>query len=219
MKKFVIFLMFLSTLFTLIIVFSNEKVELEYPEYHGENSIINVYSWLLEPKEVISIFERKYKNIKINWITIKDSYLKYVVQGLEKDNPIDVFQVSYLDLHHLVEQGLILNLSNQNIDTYISTKIDKELLEIVSRKEPVYAISGAPCYSCTKIIIGTKNMIYGIPFSIDSSENNPVTGSAFCISSKSDHVLESMIFSIWLCTSKISYKYFKKIGINLACFK
>ncbi|HEW92191.1 MAG TPA: extracellular solute-binding protein [Thermotogaceae bacterium] len=173
MKKFaIILLLVLAGSLFLIAGIANilKEKNARYPNYCGEKTVINVYSWLPEPIKLLNIFEKRFSNIQINWIKLeKEGYRDYIIKKLKaEDCSIDVFQVDLWDLSILVNSGLVLNLSNQNIDPYVTGMFDGEVLKTVSRMEPIYAVTGNPCYSCSKIVIGKKDMIYGIPFEISS---------------------------------------------------
>jgi len=170
LKKFIVILLLIlvSSLF-LVADILKEKKDIKYPNYCGGKTTINVYSWLPKSAKLLNIFEKQFPNIQINWIKLeKKNYRGYIIEKLKnnEDYSIDVFQVNLWDLPLFVNTGLALNLSNQNIDPYVIEIFDKKILEAVSRTEPIYAVTGNPCYSCNKIVIGKKDMIYGIPFEI-----------------------------------------------------
>lgn len=173
MKKFIIIILLalVGSLFLIVIIANILKEKsTKYPNYYGKKITLNVYSWLPEPIKLLNIFEKRFSNIQINWIKLeKEGYRDYIIKKLKaEDCSIDVFQADLWDLPIFVNSGLVLNLSNQNIDPYVIEMFNSEVLKIVSRVEPIYAVTGNPCYSCNKIVIGKKDMIYGIPFEISS---------------------------------------------------
>jgi len=151
----------------LLIINSISYSEDFLPAYRNSRNItLKVLSWFLEPKSVLKSFEKRYKNIKIEWIQIdyKNYYsqLDNLIQNLDKC-PDLVFAELPL-LNYYANQKLLMNLSKMGADLYQKELLEEWLWNASGRVEIVPIISGPDCYSCAKIPTEPKTQVYGLPY-------------------------------------------------------
>ncbi|MBM7583354.1 ABC-type glycerol-3-phosphate transport system substrate-binding protein [Caldicoprobacter guelmensis] len=136
------------------------------PSYKNQKNVtLKVLSWIPEPESVLRAFEKRYKNIKIEWLQIDyENYYSQLDESIQDpDKCPDLVFVELPLLNYYANQKQLTNLSKMGADLYYKEMFEKWLWNASGRIEVVPIIEGPYCHSC-QIPTEPRLQVYGLPY-------------------------------------------------------